>query len=223
MSDVRRRLFVFDMDGTLLPETSGLLAVAEVLGTVDELTALEERFAVEEISTLEFAREVRRLWGPVPESVFRQAYDSCAKLAGIREVVHDIRAGGGVSCLITMSQDLFANLFAEHEFDHIFATPYPLSLEAAVADEDVLTPESKPRIVERLCREHGFDYADTVAFGDSGSDIPLFQTLRHTVAVNATDQLLGLAATDYRGASLPEAYRLALDMIETSTVDAVDS
>ncbi|MFB9429443.1 HAD family hydrolase [Streptoalloteichus tenebrarius] len=206
----RKRLFIFDMDGTLLPDTTGLLAVAEVMGSVEQVRRLEERFALGEVSTVEFTRAVHQMWGQVAPETARRAFDSCRKLDGIAEVLQDIRRGGGVSCLITMSQDFFANHFLEYGFDHVVATPYPATVDAVVRAEDVLTPESKPLIARDLCARHGFAWERTVAFGDSGSDIPLFEQLDLTVAVNASERLVAISAVAYHGGSLRDAYFAAL-------------
>ncbi|MEV0679179.1 hypothetical protein AB0I60_21925 [Actinosynnema sp. NPDC050436] len=75
----------------------------------------------------------------------------------------------------------------------------------------MLTPDSKPAIARELCARHGLDFRDTVAFGDSGSDVPLFRELTHTV--NGIPSIAGLSAVEYRGNSLLAAYRLALDLV----------
>lgn len=201
------------MDGTLLPQTTGLLAVASALDTVTDVDELERQFAAGTINTVEFTRSLHRLWGIVPQHVVREVFDACAKLDEIREVTTDIATNGGVSCLITMSQNFFADHFRDFGFDHVFASMYPKTADAVVRDADILTPESKPAIARELCSQHGFAFEDTVAFGDSGSDIPLFRALRYTLAVNGTEQIRRMSAASYQGNSLLAAYELALDMI----------
>jgi phosphoserine phosphatase len=49
----------------------------------------------------------------------------------------------------------------------------------------------------------------SAAYGDSGSDIPLFEHLRHTVAVNATPALESLAAHHFTGGDLYAIYAAA--------------
>jgi phosphoserine phosphatase len=211
-----RRLFVFDMDGTLLPDATGMLALAGALRTVAEVEELERQFAAGTLDTLGFTTAIHRLWGVIPPEVARAAFDQCAKLEEIREVTSDIARNGDVSCLITMSQNVFADHFLEFGFDHVRASTYPTAAGAAVREVDVLTPDSKPVIVRELCDKHGLDYLDTVAFGDSGSDLPLFRELRHTVSVNGTPAIGEVSAVEYRGNSLLAAYRLALDLVAVS-------
>lgn len=201
------------MDGTLLPDSTGMLALAGALSTVADVEELERRFAAGTLDTVGFTTAIHRLWGVIPPEVARAAFDGCAKLDEIREVTADIARNGDVSCLITMSQNVFADHFLEFGFDHVRASSYPTAVGAAVREVDVLTPESKPVIARELCELHGLDYRDTVAFGDSGSDLPLFRELRHTVSVNGTPAIAGVSALEYRGNSLLAAYRLALDLV----------
>jgi phosphoserine phosphatase len=56
------RLFVFDMDGTLLPNTSACLQIARVTNTVPALVDLERRFMEDLIDTKQFAHELHVLW-----------------------------------------------------------------------------------------------------------------------------------------------------------------
>lgn len=215
----RRRLFVFDMDGTLLPDTSGLLAVAAVLDTLREVEELEREFARGKVSTVEFTRAVYAMWGLVPSTLSRSAFESCRKMTEIREVTADISAGGGISCLITMSQDFFANHFLEYGFDYVFSSRYPAVTDGAVQEADVLVPESKPGIVRELCERYEFNFETTIAFGDSGSDVPLFRELIHTISVNASERLEKMSSVNYRGSSMMTAYQLALDAVQSKETD----
>lgn len=205
-----RRLFVFDMDGTLLPGTSGLLAMAAAMRTEAELAAMEREYSAGRLTTVAFTRRLYELWGQVPRDIVAEAFTACPKLTGIREVTAAIAARGDVSCLITMSQDFFANMFASYGFDRVYATPYPAGRDAVVDEAAVLTPLSKVTIVRALCGELGLTFSATVAFGDSLSDLPLFEALVHTVAVNADPRLAVHSAVAYRGNSLLEAYAIAL-------------
>jgi phosphoserine phosphatase len=56
-----------------------------------------------------------------------------------------------------------------------------------------------------------------VAYGDSSSDVPLFQLLPHTVAVNATPALREIAAASYEGNDLRGAYALGRSLLDQKT------
>lgn len=108
---VANRLFVFDMDGTLLIRTTACIEIAKVSGTLDQLHVLEQQFAAGEIDAFCFAQKIGALWGMMDEQVVRTAFEATPKLANIKAVTNLIRRGGGRSCLITMSPDFYAKCF----------------------------------------------------------------------------------------------------------------
>jgi phosphoserine phosphatase len=200
------RLFVFDMDGTLLINTTACIEIAKVSGTLDELHVLEQKFAAREIDAFCFAQNIGALWGMVDEQVVREAFEATPKLTNIKAVIDLIRRGGGKSCLITMSPDFYANLFYEYGFDFIGASQFPRGANEEVKREHILTPKDKAVIVRRWCDRLGFELNGCVAFGDSMSDYLLFKELEHTVSINGDSTLKGLARYHYEGSDLHEAF-----------------
>jgi phosphoserine phosphatase len=203
---VANRLFVFDMDGTLLIGTTACFEIAKVSGTLDQLHILEKKFAAGEIDAFCFAQSIGALWGMVDEQVVRTAFEATPKLTNIRAVTDLIRRGGGKSCLITMSPDFYANLFYEYGFDFIGASRFPRSANEEVRRENILSPKDKAAIVREWCDQLGFDLNGCVAFGDSVSDYLLFKELKHTVSINADSTLRSLAQYHYEGSDLHEAF-----------------
>lgn len=202
------KLFVFDMDGTLLPRTTASLEIAKSTGTVNELQSLERRFAARELDTKMFAHEIHKLWGIVDEKIIRSAFEGATKLRRIDTVISVLSERDQKSCIITMSPDFFAELFREHGFDYVFASGFPRAEGEPLRPERILTPEDKVRLTTQVCEELGVDVVDVVAFGDSMSDYPLFRTLVHTVSVNGTPELERLAKYKYRGDDLYEIFEL---------------
>src|ERR1700722_19702280 len=99
MSD---RLFIFDMDGTLLVRTTASIEIAKATGTTDELYLLEKSFADGVIDAFRFAQEISAFWGILDRNVIRSVFETTPKLENIENVTELIRRGGGKSCLITM-------------------------------------------------------------------------------------------------------------------------
>src|ERR1700761_6691706 len=89
------RLFVFDMDGTLLVKITACIEIAKISGTLDQLHSLEQQFASGEIDAFCFAQNIGALWGMVDEQVVRTAFEATPKLANIKTVTSLIRQGGG--------------------------------------------------------------------------------------------------------------------------------
>jgi len=53
--------------------------------------------------------------------------------------------------------------------------------------EQHFTEFDKVRYVERYCQRYRIEMEGVLAVGDSRSDIPLFQVVGHSIAVNATE------------------------------------
>ncbi|WP_395107156.1 HAD family hydrolase [Actinomadura sp. SCN-SB] len=207
-------LHIFDMDGTLLPGTTANLEVARRLGTLPELHALEARLAAGELDTRGFSTHIHRLWRHLTPQDVAAAYAAGPWLNGIAEVTADIRARGEHCAVITMSPDFFARHLLDLGFHEIAASRFPPPPFTAPLDPaGILTPDDKVRVTEDLRARHGVPLDRCLAYGDSLSDAPLFRHLTHTVAVNADHHLAGIAALDYRGDDLTEAYRLARTLL----------
>ncbi|MFG2042418.1 HAD family hydrolase [Dactylosporangium sp. NPDC048998] len=208
-------LHVFDMDGTLLRGSTASLQIAAALGALDPLVALERRFALGELDTRGFARELRSLWTGLTPAHVTAAFAGSPWLHGIREVCEDIRARGERSAVVTMSPDFFARGLLDLGFDEVIASAYPpLPFAVDVDPAAILTPADKVTVVDGLLGR--FEATRCVAYGDSVSDAPLFRHLSATVAVNADTHLTGLASASYRGDSCIAAYEIGRGLLASA-------
>src|SRR5215213_9654111 len=178
------RAHVFDMDGTLLHGTAAPVLLAAALGQPDALVSLEARLASGGVTSVEFARELYGMWGVVAPEVARRAFAAAPLLANIREVLADIRRRDERACLITLSPDYFAEQFLDFGFDAVFASRFPRDVQTPLDEAAILDPRDKPRIAERFCREHGLTLDQAIAYGDSMSDVYLFEEVGVSVSVN---------------------------------------
>jgi phosphoserine phosphatase len=209
-------LFVFDMDGTLLPGTTASLALAATLGAVDDLHALEARFAAGELDTRGFAGAVHELFAALTPEQVASTFTAARLLDRVADVFADIRARGERSLVITMSPDFFAHQLLAVGADAVHGSRFPTPPYPGVEFDPsgILTPDDKPRLVAEALAAAAIPPERCVAFGDSMSDAPLFRALRHTVAVNADDHLLDLAAATYAGDDLWAAYDLGRSLLD---------
>lgn len=112
--------------------------------------------------------------------------------------------------MVTMSPDFFASQLTTLGADEVVASSFPaLPFRALPDPRNILAPADKITAVERIRMARGLDRDSCVAYGDSGSDIPLFRELAHTVAVNASASLRALARYHYDGDDLRAAYQMA--------------
>jgi phosphoserine phosphatase len=203
-------LHVFDMDGTLLRGTTASLEMARRLGCEPQLLELEESFARGAIDTRAFSLAAATLYGPLTDEIVAEIFRASPWIPGLPEVLGDIRARGEHSLVITMSPDFYAGGLRELGADEVVASRFPpLPIRVMPDPVGILTPEDKVTIVNRVLVGHGLSTRQCLAYGDSGSDIPLFRHLPTTVAVNAGAELAALATVSYEGEDLREAYELA--------------
>lgn len=203
------RLHIFDMDGTLLQGTTASLEIARRLGCTPDLLHLESAFAAGTMDARGFAAEICQLWQNLTPALAQEAFEQAPWIGGLEEVLADIRDRGERSAVITMSPDFFAGQLVGLGVDEVVASGFPsLPLRELPDPLRILTPADKVTAADRILAGLGLGRDSCVAYGDSGSDIPLFQTLPHTVAVNATSTLRALARHDYQGDDLRDAYRI---------------
>jgi phosphoserine phosphatase len=208
------RAHVFDMDGTLLHGTSAPVLLATALGQPDALDVLEERFASGDATAVDFARALHELWGIVAPEITTQAFAAAPVLANVREVLADVHARGEHACLITMSPLYFAERFLDHGFDAVFASRFPATPAEPLDESAILNPRDKPRLAEAFCAEHGLTLADAVAYGDSMSDVYLFEEAGVRISVNGDHHLADRVDAAVEGTDLLVAYRAARALID---------
>ena len=211
------RAHIFDMDGTLLHGTTAPVLLAAAHGSPDALEALEARFLSGSATTVQFARALHELWGVVTPAIAQQAFGAAPLLANVREVLADIRARDERACLITMSPDYFAEQFLDFGFDAVFASRFPRSADLPLEESAILSPEDKPKLAARFCADHGLALEQAVAYGDSMSDVFLFEAVGVRISVNGDHHLEEISDIAVEGPDLLPAYRAARKLVDAVT------
>jgi phosphoserine phosphatase len=115
-----------------------------------------------------------------------------------------------------MSPDYFAEQFLDFGFDAVFASRFPRSAELPLDESAILTPEDKPRLAERFCAEHGLTLQDAIAYGDSMSDVFLFDEVGFRISVNGDHHLAERSDIAVRGTDLLLAYQAARRLCDST-------
>jgi phosphoserine phosphatase len=208
-------LHVFDMDGTLLHDTTAPIEISRRLDRLEPLADLEAGFAAERITAAEFAMRTRELWTELGAEMVAEVVAAAPWIDGIDEVCADIADRGERSMLITMSPDFSAEHLLQRGIDTVQASRFPpLPFTAAIDPARILQPVDKLRLAEHERIARGLTRRDCVAYGDSMSDLPLFSELENTVAVNADAALERVATVAYHGDSLTQAYALGRALLD---------
>jgi phosphoserine phosphatase len=207
------RLHVFDMDGTLL-RGAATVELSRYLGSYDAANAVEQAWLRTEISDVDFWDSVLPLWADATEAELDEAFAAAAWIGGVREVFADIAARGEHSAVISQSPHFFVRRLEGWGAHHTFGAGVVPGGRSG--DDLLLTVRHKVDITLRLLDELGVAESDCVAYGDSTSDVLLFDRLWHTVGVNPAPVLRDRCAVVYEGPDLREAYALGRGLLEQS-------
>ncbi|MCW0216437.1 MAG: HAD-IB family phosphatase [Pseudonocardia sp.] len=205
------RLHVFDMDGTLL-RGAATVELSRHLGTYDVANAVEQAWLRKEISDLDFWDRVLPLWADATEAELDAAFAAAAWIGGVQEVFADIAARGEHSAVISQSPHFFVRRLEGWGAHRTFGAGVVPGGRSST--DLLLTAQHKVDITAALLDELGIEEAGCVAYGDSTSDVLLFERLRHTVGVNPAPVLRDRAAVVYDGQDLREAYALGRGLLD---------
>jgi phosphoserine phosphatase len=197
------KLHVFDMDGTLL-RGAATVEFSRYLGCFEAANAVEEAWVRGEIDDIPFWDRVLPLWAGVSEEEIDRAFDAAPWIDGVAEVFADIAARGEHSAVISQSPLFFVRRLQRWGAGAVFGARVEPGRRC---EEDLLlTVQHKVDITAVLLAELGLTKDECVAYGDSTSDVLLFEWLPHTVAVNAKPVVRDIAAAVYDGPDLRDAY-----------------
>lgn len=203
-------LHLFDLDGTLMYGSAAPVEISRQLGLAEEIAALERAFAAQEIGPHAFSLAAQELWKGLTPGHVRAAFDGSPWLSGIREVWQEIRERGDYCAVISLSPSFFVELLLEWGAHSAHGSVFPeVPFTRPVDMAGILTPEGKVKVADRLCAQFGLSRSDCVAYGDSSTDVALFEAVPLSVAVNARPYLVERATHVYEGRDLREAYQLA--------------
>ncbi len=208
-------LHVFDMDGTLLTG-SACLEISRAIGLYDETRAIEEAWVRGELSDNGFWERCLPLWDGLSEAQIDLAFEQTPWLIGVQAVFSDIRLRQENSVVISQSPKFFVERLRRWGAGHAFGAM--VSPGNAGGADQMISSQDKLRITQALLHELGLTQNDCVAYGDSASDLALFEALDHTVAVNAKAVIRQLASIAYDGPDLWQAYLAGRQLLDKRSV-----
>jgi phosphoserine phosphatase len=182
-----RRLFVFDMDSTLI-QGETIDELAKMAGVADRVVAITASAMRGEIEFPEsFRRRVGLLAG-LPETKALEVIERLPLMEGAERLFRVLRANGRKTAILSGGFTFFGTVLQEKlGADYVFAN------ELDVADGYV-TGEVRGRIVDggrkaKLLKEiaasEGFTLEDVVAVGDGANDLPMLELAGMGVAFHA--------------------------------------
>jgi len=183
------KLAVFDLDGTLKRERDPYVYLHRRLGTLEAAEAFTAKGISGEISYEEWLRLDTGLWTGQPRSLLVQHLRANPYLPGARETVATLRQRGVEVAIISSGLLLHAEMVAvELGIGPVLGNEIGFDGEgdAAVVNGHVTAHVpygGKQAVLARLQRELGVAPAETLAAGDTRSDLGLFSLAAVAVAV----------------------------------------
>lgn len=155
------------------------------------MAELERRYATGEISNSVVAAEQARNYRGIPLSQVVGKLSDIVCIDGIDSTLTTLHERGIESLLGTVTWTFAAEEFGRrHRFAAVSGTEIDLD-SSGVPTGGVkrhFDEWDKLKFVASYCEANGIDLAECVAVGDSRSDVPLFEAVGFSIALNATSQ-----------------------------------
>jgi phosphoserine phosphatase len=207
-------LHVFDMDGTILRSTA-TIELARQMGQLEAGQEIEKLHGEGKLPDTEFWVSLLDICKGATTADFDAAFHNSPWMEGLEETFADIQSRGETAIVISQSPTFFVQrleLWGAHE-------TYGSSVELGtpVSDTTTLTLEMKVTITLAALVARNLTPDDCVIYGDSTSDLGLFNTFSRTVGVNPRPALAELAAARYEGTDIREAYAMGRQLMAPQT------
>ncbi len=207
----RWKLASFDLDGTLVRHVSTGQHIAQRLGHGDAMAAIERAYAAGTITNADVAAmDGRHYEGLLPSDVARML-DDIPVIDDIAQTVEWLQERGVPSVICTLAWRFVGEVFADR-YGFIASSGPTLSIgvdgEFTGEVESDFTEEDKPGFVSSLCRDRGINMSEVFHVGDSRSDLPLFDAVGFSVALNACPQAVEHAHVALETDSLLDVLRV---------------
>lgn len=205
------RLVVADMDGTLVSGTTALTHLSTWLGHEPLVEGLEDKLARGLISD----REVAEMYALSYQGVaLADAADAMSRIASIEDIaagVAMLRRRSVEAFIATVSWSFAARALADTwGFSQVCGADLELDEVSGRFTGRVarhFRPDDKAAYVKQHCQRAGIGMDQVVAIGDSRSDLPLFEAVGFSVALNATQDARAAATVAVNGPSFLRALR----------------
>ena len=199
------------MDGTLVRGTTALAHLGAWIGHEAVIESLEAKLARREVSDREVAEGYARFYRGVAMVDAVEAMSTIASIDDIGVGVEMLRRRSVEVLIATVSWSFAARGLADlWGFSGACGADLEVDRSSGAFTGRVcrhFAPEDKVAFVAEHCRRAGIDMQQVVAIGDSRSDLPLFEAVGYSVALNATSDARAAASTSVDGSSFLAALR----------------
>jgi phosphoserine phosphatase len=208
----------FDLDGTLLRNTSASQLIADSLGDGRQFAEFEASYKAGRITNADVARvSASHLHGRTLSEV-AEILGGGDWIAGIKDVTAALGRSGITSVLATISWDFVAEIVAaRYGFAAWCGTPMRrhrgyLTGYAGQA----LEGRDKARFAAKICAERNVALAHAAAIGDSRSDVHIFKRVGYSIALNGDTHAKAVASVSCDTDDLRDVLSLLTPELDTT-------
>jgi phosphoserine phosphatase len=189
------KLVVFDIDGTLLPDTTIARHMATHLGCVALIDELEDGWDNCKVGHHEFAVRSATAYSGRDLKTLEAAAMTLPIIDGAAQVVRVLRGSGCSVILATMSMAFAARVLAgKLGCHHAKGTELEMNGDIFTGKDSAFNYETDKAVyASRYAEKLGIRKQDIAAIGDSRADIPLFAEAGRSIALNASSDAIQAA------------------------------
>ncbi|PPK92216.1 phosphoserine phosphatase [Kineococcus xinjiangensis] len=208
----------FDVDGTLVPQTSSGQHLADLLGHADVVREAEAGYAAGTLSNQEVSVLDARGWAGWTPAQVRGFLESLPLVDGIAETVSWCREQDLAPVLTTLAWEPVGTYLCERfGFTHA-SGPRLHVMDGRYSGEvaEHFDETGKRDFAVRVAAELGVAPGRCAAVGDSRSDLPLFAAVDLAIAFNATPAARAAAHAEAQGGDLRAVVPLLSTWLDAS-------
>lgn len=184
------RVVVFDLDGTLMLRATSSGVLADAIGHGNAYRALELRYDAGHATNREVTDRQAEWFEGLPLADVHRVLRHGPWIKGLGEALATLADAGCRLLLATLAWRFVGDMLAErYPFDAVCGAEMAIDNATLTGRVDGYFDEyDKLSFVASWCADNGYSLQDVVAIGDSRSDVPLFENVRASIALNATAQ-----------------------------------
>ncbi len=206
------KLVAFDIDGTLVPDTTIARHMAGLLDDTALIDNLESGWHQRQVGHREFAVASARAYAGRTVAEMEAHAANLPTIGGAAEAVSALRQTGCLVVLATLSM-AFAGRVLSRRLNAHDAGGTELEIESGVFTGRVLRfndASAKAAFVSSYASARGIERSEIVAVGDSYGDIPMFEAAGRSIALNAESDVVDAADHSIRTRDLRDVLDLLL-------------
>lgn len=198
------KMVCFDMDGTLIKGTTANIFFAKLLGVEEQMCGLESQFKAGKIDSEMFMHLSLDIMRKLSNKIVKDNFYAMPLINHIDETISKLKSYKVITNIVTTSNVMFAKEFQNvFGFDYVYGTQFEVTKYGKIKKGiSACEKEYKSRFVKELSNSFNISMDEVVAIGDSMTDIPLFNEVGLSIALNYDKSLDGMANIYLRSESL---------------------